>query len=155
MTETKVVKKDVQFRLVEIKKVRFYQNDYTEYGLTQDDILKGNLNLGVNYKIKPEEETITILLMADFFSKNNNLFGITTSHTFKVKDFDTAVKYNKKGDFNVPDQLMKLWLSIAISDTRGMLAILNADHEYSKIILPLIHLDAFINNLKQKQQKAD
>lgn len=155
MAENKIVKKDVLFRLVEIKKIRFYQNDYTEFGLTQDDILKGNLNLGVSYRITPEEETITILLMADFFSKNNKLFGITTSHTFKVKNFEDSIKFNGKGVFNLPDDLMKLWLSIVISDTRGMLAILNADHEYSKIILPLIHLKSFMKNLKEKQKKAD
>jgi len=155
MTETKIVKKDVQFRLVEIKKVRFYQNDYTEFGLTQTDILKGSLNLGVNFELKPKEETITIFLVADFCKNNHKLFGIATSHTFKVKNFEDSIKFNKKGVYNLPDDLMKLWLSIAISDTRGMLVILNADHEYSKIILPLIHLDTFMKNLKEKQKKAD
>ncbi len=141
--------------LLEIKKIRFYQSNYLDFGLSIEDVLKGNLKIGVNFELSPSEETISLFLKLDFCHTEHELFGIETVHKYKIKDFKNAIQYDDNKNFNVPDEIMKLWLSIAISDTRGMLVILNADHEYSKIIIPLIHLDTFMKSLKEKQKKAD
>ena len=142
------IKKSIRFRLLEIKKIRFYQSNYLDFGLSKEDVLKGNLKIGVNFELSPNEETISLFLKLDFCHTDHELFGIETVHKYKIKDFKNAIQYDENKTFNVPDEIMKLWIGIAISDTRGMLLILNSYSEYSRITLPLINLDAFLRSIK-------
>ena len=150
--ESEKIKKSIRFRLLEIKKIRFYQNNYLDLGLIKEDVQKGNMKIGVNFKIVPDEETISLFLKMDFCHTEHELFGIETVHKYKIKDFKHAIQYNENKTFNVPDEIMKLWIGIAISDTRGMLVILNSGSDYSRIILPLINLDAFLRSIKKSMK---
>ena len=144
--------KSISFSLLEIKKTRFYQSNYLDFGLSKEDVLKGNLKIDVNFELSPNEETISLFLKLDFCHTDHELFGIETVHKYKIKDFKNAIQYDENKTFNVPDEIMKLWIRIAISDTRGMLVILNSDSEYSRIILPLINLDAFLRSIKKSMK---
>ncbi len=146
------IKKSIRFRLLEIKKNRFYQSNYLDFALSKEDVLKGNLKIGVNFELSPNEETISLVLKLDFCHADHELFGIETVHKYKIKDFKNAIQYDENKTFNVPDEIMKLWIGIAISDTRGMLVILNSDSDYSRIILPLINLDAFLRSIKKSMK---
>lgn len=146
------IKKSIRFRLLEIKKIRFYQSNYLDFGLSKEDVLKGNLKIGVNFELSPNEEIISLFLKLDFCHADHELFGIETIHKYKIKDFKNTIQYDENKTFNVPDEIMKLWIGIAISDTRGMLVILNSDSEYSRIILPLINLDAFLRSIKKSMK---
>lgn len=144
--------KSISFSLLEIKKIRFYQSNYLDFGLSKEDVLKGNLKIGVNFELSPNEEIISLFLKLDFCHADHELFGIETIHKYKIKDFKNTIQYDENKTFNVPDEIMKLWIGIAISDTRGMLVILNSDSEYSRIILPLINLDAFLRSIKKSMK---
>ncbi|PIS30351.1 MAG: hypothetical protein COT43_02030 [Candidatus Marinimicrobia bacterium CG08_land_8_20_14_0_20_45_22] len=138
----------IQFKLVEIRKNNFVQNDYREFGFSENDILLGQGRLNVKFELVPNEEIFSIILNMDYIKDDHVLFGIETLHKYGIKDFRTVLNFKESGQFTVIDDVMKLWLQIAINDTRGMLVILNSDHEYSKIIMPLIDLNSFIKSLK-------
>ncbi|MFA4839533.1 MAG: hypothetical protein WC703_08670 [Candidatus Neomarinimicrobiota bacterium] len=138
----------IQFKLVEIRKNNFVQNDYREFGFSENDVLHGQGRLNVKFELVPNEEFFSIILNMDYLKNDHVLFGIETLHKYGVKNFRSALNFKESGQFTVSDDVMKLWLQIAINDTRGMLVILNSDHEYSKIIMPLIDLNAFIQSLK-------
>jgi len=139
----------VQFRLVDIQKTDFIQNDYLSLGYSREDILKGDIALNVRFELNPDDELFSVIIKMDYLKEGHLLFGIETRHQYYVKNFRIALKFEDSGQFQVTDDLMKLWLQVAINDTRGMLVILNSQHDYSRIILPLIDLSDLLKTIKK------
>ncbi|HCK98490.1 MAG TPA: hypothetical protein DHW42_00070 [Candidatus Marinimicrobia bacterium] len=141
----------IQFRLIEIKKISYTRNDYHNFGYELADVLKGEVRVGVKFEIDPGHETFSLFLNIEYLKEEHLLFNVETLHKIHIKDFRNALKYQESGQFKVNDDVMKLWLQVAINDTRGMLVILNSDHEYSQIIVPLIDLNLLLNSIKGNQ----
>jgi len=138
----------IQFRIIEIKKINYVRNDYLQFGYGLNDIINGEVKIGVKLELEPNHETFSIFLNMEYVKEENLLFGVESLHKYHIINFKNALKFQDNGQYQVNDEVMKLWLQVAINDTRGMLVILNSDHEYSKIIFPLIDLNAFIQSLK-------
>ncbi|MCK4956490.1 MAG: hypothetical protein KAS49_02555 [Candidatus Cloacimonetes bacterium] len=138
---TKESQQQFNFKLTKIEKIKFYENDPDEIGF--NSITKDKVRTGIHteLEISIEKETIGIILDITFSNDNNsdlNLYGIKTKHTYKILKMSEIVKKINNDSFNIPDQLLTTLISIAYSDTRGMLAILVTNDKYKKIILPIV-----------------
>jgi len=143
----------VSFGLIEIEKVKFYENDPDEIGF--DDVAKNKIKTGIHteLEINVDKATIGIILEITFsHSENstNNLYGIKTKHTYKIKNISEIVKKVNDDGFNIPDQLLITLISIAYSGTRGMLAVLVTNEKYKKIILPIVNPKKLLPQQSQK-----
>lgn len=131
----------VSFGLIEVEKIKFFENDPTEIGFNNTGINKINTNIHTELKIDMEKELIGIILEIGFSLKEKpeiNLFGIKTEHTYKIQDISKIVKKVNNDGFNIPDQFLSILISVAYSGTRGMLSVLVTNKKYKKIILPVV-----------------
>jgi hypothetical protein len=155
MNEKKIKIPNIQYRLEEIKKINFFQRDYESLGLTKQEIKKGDVSL--SSKIDFKEQGVVFWLKSDFFiekdSIRKDLFGIETSYSFAVKNFKKIFYDEELNVWNVPDPIMGTFMGITVSGTRGMLAALVTDPDYSKIYLPLVNPIELLKGLKLEEEK--
>lgn len=143
MTESKKTQdeKQVSFGLIEVEKIKFFENDPSEIEFSNITTNKINTNIHTELEIDMEKGTIGIILDIGFNLKDKSdvsLFGIKTKHVYLIKDFSNIViKVNDNG-FNIPDQFLAILISVAYSGTRGMLSVLVTNIKYKKIILPVV-----------------
>jgi len=142
----------IEFRVTEIKVVSYNRYDYQSFGYKLEDIVGGSVRIGVRFELEPDKEIFSILLKMEYIKDDNILFECESLHKIMIKDFINALKLTKTGQFEVDDEVMRLWLQISINDTRGMLIVLNSDSDYSGIVVPLVDLNTLINSLKGNVQ---
>ena len=131
----------VNFGLINVEKLKFFENDPNEVGFNEKIKNKVNTVIHTELDIDIENETIGIILEITFKSSTNgdiDLFGIKTRHLYKINNITSIVKKSDNNDFNIPDRFLATLISIAYSGTRGMLAILNANNKYRKLLLPIV-----------------
>ena len=93
MKPTKVAKneKKIEFKIVEIKKIRYFETNPGEYDLAPENIHMADVNLGVKFTINEQEETLLFHITAMFLHSKEDekyeLFGIETLHVYKIKSF--------------------------------------------------------------------
>jgi len=145
----------IEFRIIEIKKISYFEKDFLEFELKEEDITHGNLALGLELKIDGEQGVLSFIIKANFYynkdSENYELFGVEALYRFQVKDFKSSFACNKVGEYKIPDGLMLTFLDISTSGTRGMLSVLNTNPAYRKIILPLVDKQQLLSSLKKRQ----
>jgi len=134
----KAKQRKVSFKIHEMKKIHHYENDHAKYKLKDRDIKNAKVEFEFQVIINDEAGTITIGVTASFFypKPKIDLFGIKALHTYKILNLNRFASGEK--EFTIPDPLMLMLLSSAISATRGMLAALNTTPAYSKVYLPLL-----------------
>jgi hypothetical protein len=146
--------KNIEFRLSSIKKISYFEKDPSEYKLTSNDIQQADVNIGVNFTINEQEETISFQIAAVFLYsedlKKQELFGIETLYTYEIKSLAEHLKTHDKEEYIIPDNLMLTFLNIAISGTRGMLAVLNTAPAYNHLLLPIINPSEILGTLKKQ-----
>ncbi len=151
-------KQKIEFRIVEIKKVSYFQNDFSELGLTKLEIKKGEVALATRFDVSEKEKCVSISIKTNFFvrkdEKRFDLFGIETSHKFEIRNFHKIFFDSVNKKYNIPDKIMPVFLNISISGTRGMLAALCSNPAYSKIILPIINPIDLLNSYKEHNKNA-
>ena len=146
----------LQFRLIEVKKLSYFENNLEDFEFKDKiDINKLPFQLGVLFSVNDKNGTIEIILKLTYYynynDKKYDLFGLNSSHKFEIKDFISTFDKNEKNEYFIPDQITANFLGMSISGTRGMLAVLNTNHHYNKIILPLINpSDVLKSGKKQK-----
>lgn len=131
----------VDFGLINVEKLKFFENDPDEIGFNEDKKDKINTVIHTELDVNIENETIGITLeinLKSSINNNNDLFGIKTRHLYKIKNITSIVKKNDDNVLNIPDIFLSTLISIAYSGTRGMLVILNANSKYKKLLLPLV-----------------
>lgn len=142
MDETKK-KISFQYKLIEARKISYFERDI-EKCTFKDKINKSNVpfQLQLNVVIDDSEGTLELKLETQFYyiedSRKEELFGVHTSHKFKIKNFPEVFPAYEKKEYNIPDKLMATFLDIAVSGTRGMLIVLNTNKYFGEILLPLI-----------------
>lgn len=148
-------KKPIQFKLAEIKKLSYFENDPISIGLTETKIKNSNVDYGANVYINKESKTVSLQTMAKFYidrdGKVYELFGIETKHTFKIRNFEEVVISPQNDAFSIPDEVMLTFMNISISGMRGMLAILNTRPEYDRLYFPIINSVSLLDGLKKKE----
>ncbi|MFO7896517.1 MAG: hypothetical protein R6U84_06275 [Candidatus Cloacimonadales bacterium] len=131
----------INFALIKVEKLKFFENDPNEIGFDEKSKDKINTAIHTELDVNIEAETIGIILEINFKSSNDNnidLFGIKTRHLYKINNIKTVVKEIDKNNFNIPDRFLASLISIAYSGTRGMLVILNNNNKYKNLLLPLV-----------------
>ena len=147
----------LQFRLIEIKKLSYFENNLEDLDFKKKiDINKLPFQLGVLLSINDKAGIIEIILKVTYYFNYNykkyDLLGLNTSHKFEIKDFINTFHKNDKDEYFIPDQIMANLLGMSISGTRGMLAVLNTSQQYNKIIFPLINpIDVLKSGKNQKK----
>lgn len=158
--KNKIIKPDelkFQYKLIEVKKISYFENDIEKYQF-KDKVKRGNtpFQLTVHIAIDDSSGTIDVILRIKFYYMNNNekieLFGIDTSHKFKIKNFFEVFLPNDKKEYPIPDEVMTNFLGIAISGTRGMLIVVNTNKQYENILLPLINPLEVLKHSKGKSK---
>jgi hypothetical protein len=159
MVKTKRVltKSKMEFRIASIKKQSYFQNEYSKFGLGILDIKKGFVKVKTNIQIDNKNGIASILLNIVFGTnkqkKHFELFGIETVHNFQIRNFAKIFSGTKKEPFEIPDELMVMFLNISISDTRGMLVALNTNQDYTNIILPIINPKNLLEEIKKRPKR--
>lgn len=131
----------VSFGLIEVDKIKFFENDPEEIGFDNTTINKINTEIHTELEINIEKGTIGIILEVGFNLTEKSevkLFGIKTKHIYKIQDISKIVKKINNDSFNIPDQFLAILISVAYSGTRGMLIVLVTNDKYKKIILPIV-----------------
>lgn len=153
------MKKDevnVEFSLNAIKKIHYYENNHDIIEREGKKLKSANMKISTSinfYKTNKNIELITTVKFDRVFDgKTYDLFGITTSNIFNIKNYDEIISQKSENTNTLPGGLVKIFVSISIGNTRGMLAILNNKPEYSKIIIPIIQTNKLVNE-KIKDQK--
>lgn len=147
----------VQFRIEELRKIRYFENNHEDYGITEKIDL-ASIKVDAGFEISEELESLVIKLKVVFLKspeeENQQLFGIETLSRYRIKDFK---KYFKEGDktFGFPEKALIHFIALSISSTRGMLAVLNTNPAYQHMILPPLDPKPFIENLSKKIREKD
>jgi hypothetical protein len=149
--------REIEFKLIELKKVHYFENDFSESEYNLKDIRNANFEVGIQIIFNERERIINLELIVNFYKllekKRLKLFGIKTTNKFKFKKFKEVFFKDLKKGYMIPDQLMHTLLGISLSNTRGMLAAMNSLPEYSKIVLPLINTKEMLKTMKSRTPK--
>lgn len=126
---------NIQYKIIGIRKISHFENDYKEFDLAEKDVVPGNFELkyGINF---PGNNNIDFKVNAVFYSTKNkriNLFGIEAVYIFKIRNLEQNFKLEK--GYRIPDELMHTIVDMTMSGIRGMLSVLNTIPLYKKIIL--------------------
>jgi hypothetical protein len=146
--------KKIQYRLVEVKKLSYFENNLDDFNFKEKiDLSTVPFRLMVQLYIHDKEGILDIILRLNYFFKDSNkeydLFGINTSHRFEIKDFTAHFSKNEKEEYSLPDLFFASLLGVTISGTRGMLVVLNAGHQYKDIVLPLLNPIDVLHSIKK------
>lgn len=141
--------KVVQYKIVEIRKKSHFENDFYQYGLTPDDVKSGKMNISLNLTFNQDKETIdySIKILCFINDQKHPLFGIESVYTFAIMDMNTEFRKEESREYEFPEGLIITLAQIAISGTRGMLAVLNTTPEYRNIYLPVVHADKLLADI--------
>ncbi|MGD9900292.1 MAG: hypothetical protein AB7T22_14305 [Calditrichaceae bacterium] len=142
----------IEFKIVEIKKISHFENDFSDYGLDADDVITSKMEIGLNLNIDGPKGTLAFNIKVKCFHRleENNflLFGIESMYKYRIKNLNKLFKDKAEDKYNFPDNLMSTLLNLAISGTRGMLAALNTTPAYQNIFLPIINPKTLLTDLK-------
>ena len=98
--------------------------------------------------------TVSFTTIAKFFvekqTKKFDLFGIEALHSFKIKNFSNVIPARSNDVYQLPNEMMLLFLNISISGMRGMIALLNTKPEYCELVFPIINTQKLLDDLKNK-----
>jgi len=146
----------IQFRIVEIKKLNHFENDFHEFGLQEDDLNDVGIELTHGLAASPGEDAVIVKLTITYLNNKNTdqkLFGITTNTKFEIKDLQKKYVDKKANALNLPIKIIHTVLSISISSVRGILAALNTNPAYQKMILPIINPSELVKSNNVEKNK--
>ncbi|MBN2769855.1 MAG: hypothetical protein JXR90_04080 [Spirochaetes bacterium] len=145
--------KIVQIDIVEVKKLSYYEKLLASFDKEINlDRKKIPVDFSIKYGIDFKDNLFMLELGVDFRNNDKdkiNLFGISTYHKFRISDIQLVLKKEEENKSSINKLFLANILGIAISSTRGMLAILNTSDDYKNILLPMINPVAIIENAKQ------
>jgi len=148
-------KKSIQFKIVNIKKLSYFENNPSQIGIKEKKIKNSNVDYGANIHIDNKSGTVSIQTMAKFYlekeEKKYNLLGIETKHIFKIRNFSNVIHSTKENVYEIPDEIMQTFMNISISGMRGMIAILNTRSEYNQLYLPIINSVSLLKGTKKNK----
>jgi len=143
-------KKPILFNINSIRTDSFYENN-----VPNEQIKKGKCNIGFGLNVDSKKGKLIFPVKVDFFTEDDvSIFGIETIHAFKIKDFESHIKKDEDGEYNIPNGLIERLLGLAISGTRGMLVVSVTLPEYKKIFLPLVDISKLLILMKDDPEFA-
>lgn len=147
-------KTQIQFKIIKIEKLSYYENDLQKLGLKEKKIKNSNVDYGASIIIEREPGIVSFTTIAKFYvekqTKRFDLFGIEVLHSFKIKNFNDVISSLNNSEFQIPNDIMHLFLNISISGMRGMIALLNTKTEYCELVFPIVNTEKLLEDLKNK-----
>jgi len=149
---------NIDLKIENIKKIDYSEKSHLifENGTVVLDDASIGLLTALNFSA--QEKYIDVILKVDFYKniseKRYDLFSIKTSNIFKILNYNEVIHKDSDEKFTVPNGLMRLLFDVSISNTRGMLAVLNTKPEYSKLVLPLFGQNKIKSILKANLNKT-
>ncbi len=133
--------KQIDFAIMDAKKLSFFENDYEELISDSGTPPETDFKISTEMTLNADDGLIDVVFGVNFINKTNpslQFYGIKSKHTFAIRNFSSAFDKNADDSYQIPNQLIITILSISYSGTRGMLAILLSNELYKKNILPVI-----------------
>ena len=150
MSSNRENKVSIRFRYQRIYKHSFFEN-YSD-SLDKKAIAENTeYRIETSMSVKPAQQVIVIGINAYLFTKSKNpqeLLGIKTSHDFLIENFAEVIK-TENDQCNLPDNFVINLLSMSYSSVRGMLFESITEPSYKRVLLPLINLKDFFENIKK------
>jgi len=147
-------KTQIQFKIVKIKKLSYYENNLQQLGLKEKKIKNSNVDYGASLSIDGKTGTVSFTTIAKFYvekqTKRFDLFGIEALHSFRIRNFSDVIPSLNSDEFKIPNDIMHLFLNISISGMRGMIALLNTKPEYCELVFPIVNTEKLLDDLKNK-----
>lgn len=149
--------KTVSIQIVELKNIKYFENPLTDFNFKNNfDPVKAAFRIDMRMAIFEDMEILELILQIVYKNIENgkeyDLFGISTSHKFKILDLKHQLTKDENGQYKVPNQILASMLGISLSGTRGMLSLLNNNDDYRKIILPIMNPTEMLKNLNKVQK---
>ena len=155
-------KKDssVGMKVLEIREISF-SNKLTDYVIENFREDKLIFKLGISVNGVESKNIINLLINVNYLMQDENspkkqieFLKMETETSFKLDNpNENHVKYNDDGKrIFIHDDLMALFLNVAIGATRGMLAYKVASLPIN-LVLPMVDLSNFIDEKKRKKVK--
>ena len=142
----------IQYKIVKIKKLSYYENDLQKLGIKEKKIKNSNVDYGASMVIEHKTGTVSFTTIAKFYvekqTKRIDLFGIETLHSFRIRNFSDVIPSLNNNEFQIPNNIMQLFLNISISGMRGMIALLNTKPEYCELVFPIVNTEKLLEDLK-------
>ena len=149
--------KTVSIQILEVKNIKYFENPLTDFNFKNKfNPTKAAFRIDMRMAIFEDLEILELILQIVYKNiedrQEYDLFGITTSHKFKMLELKQHLTKDEKGQYQVPNQILASMLGISLSGTRGMLSLLNNNDDYRKIVLPVMNPTEMLKNLNKKNQ---
>ncbi len=138
-----------KFKLLSVKKVKFFEDDPQELNLGDLSNKEFGAKILPKVTINAVEKLIEIILdisMNPADSPESKIFGIKTITAFQINNFNEIIKTDSADNREMPIDVLKTFMSIAYSTTRGMLVVLLTNDAYKSIYLPIIDPGNLLKN---------
>jgi hypothetical protein len=150
--------KNVQFKILEIKKLNHFENDFHDLKLTEEELKTVSVEISQSSTADSENNILTLNVECSFVlqkDKSIKLFGIKTAFKFLIKDMSQYFTFKEDSTFEMPIALARLLFSLSLSTIRGMLAVLTLNPLYQKIILPEINPALLIKSKEEIEKEEE
>lgn len=143
---------------IEIKKI--IEDEFIIRNESISKINEKKLSIGFkvsfDYDIEIENFTVKLLILYsyDLNEKSVDLVRFSTSITFKVIGLKSILKVENKM-INLPDDMIGIFTSTAISTSRGMLAYRLAGTILAEYYIPLVNLEELLSHLRVEASKKN
>ncbi len=146
---TDKLKKDIQFKITDIRKINHFENDFEKYEIDENELKNINFKLNLGLHFDPEKNKISFRIKCTFAGQKNvqnDLFGIETITGFVLKNFNEIVTVDEFDEYQIHNEIIEFFLTLSLAHTRGMLAALNTNPKYQNIILPFVNAKDVLKN---------
>lgn len=112
---------------------------------------KFQFNIGITSKADDEKKLLFVIVKIDVHNENMHqlLGGITISCVFTLSNFDAVVRMNAAGQPDMPDYLVELLHSTALSTARGVMFATFRGTFLHNALLPLVTPGSLIEDQKK------
>ena len=141
-----------EISLVSISEKEFYLSPKDNLNINEKYL---NLGFGFQFKGKDNSDFIEMVVSIVYLYKTakveKELLKFKTAFEFEVSNLEKFITIDKEiNKIDIQDNLSRIFLSTAISTTRGMLFFKTAGTYMSKFIIPLMDVNHFIELIKNE-----
>ncbi|MBC8550955.1 MAG: hypothetical protein H8D23_15020 [Candidatus Brocadiales bacterium] len=157
MPKTQNKKREIEFSIKSIKVLEFHESNPSTLPLSESEELNSKSTVRYELGFKPPEDLILFRIYTHFFHESEGekypLFSLTSEYAFEVKHFKELFKKTNSDEFDVPHELLVIFINIAIAGTRGMIVASIRNDRYKNIYLPIFNPQKLLQNLLEQQLK--
>lgn len=142
---------EVKIIKVKILSFSFIHKDNLDNPNLDENEINFTYNSNIGIKVNIEEKLIDIKYTIKVYlpeNKKDAIINLEVLSSYLVKELE---KFEiSKGEFDIPEEIIKQLVTASISNTRGVLSVKVNETGFKNIILPLIQME----ELKPKKTRA-